>query len=79
MSAIEPALLRTLRALPEQRLAEVRDFVEFVAAREARAKAGARLGQALAKLDAVNLPPPSDEEIEAEIEAARAGRRARQS
>ena len=77
MAAIEQTLIQKLQQLPAQRLAEVEDFVEFLAAREARANAGARLGESLAKLDAANLPPVSDEEIEAEIAAARAERRAR--
>jgi hypothetical protein len=79
MAAIEPRLIQKLQKLPPQRLAEVADFVEFLAAREERAAAGERLGASLAKLDAANLPPLSDEEIAAEIEAARqerAGRRA---
>ncbi|MFM9971209.1 MAG: DUF2281 domain-containing protein [Burkholderiales bacterium] len=74
MAAIEPALIEKLQQLPPQRLAEVRDFVEFLAAREARAEAGERLGQTLAKLDALGLPSLSDEEIEAEILAARQDR-----
>jgi Protein of unknown function (DUF2281) len=79
MAAIEPALIEKLQKLPPQRLAEVRDFVEFLAAREERASAGARLGESLAKLDALNFPPFSDEEIEAEIQAARKDRSARRA
>lgn len=75
MAAIEQAFIEKLQKLPPQRLAEVRDFVEFLAAREERVAAGARLGESLAKLDALNLPPLSDEEIEAEIQAARQARR----
>lgn len=77
MSAIEPALIEKLQKLPPQRQAEVRDFVEFLTAREERAAAGARLGETLAKLDALGLPPISDEEIEAEIQAARQDRLSR--
>lgn len=79
MAAIEPTLIQKLQKLPAQRLAEVADFVEFLAAREARAEAGSRLGESLAKLDALNLPPLSDEEIEAEIQAARQERAARRA
>ncbi len=79
MAAIEQALIEKLQQLPPQRLAEVRDFVEFLAAREARAAAGERLGQTLAKLDALALPPISDDEIEAEIQAARQDRTARRA
>jgi hypothetical protein len=79
MAAIEQSLIEKLQQLTPQRLAEVRDFVEFLAAREARAAAGERLGQTLAKLDALALPPLSDDEIEAEIQAARQGRAARRA
>ena len=79
MAAIEPNLIQKLQTLPPQRLAEVADFVEFLAVREARAEAGARLGESLAKLDALNLPPLSDEEIEAEIQTARQERAARRA
>ncbi|MBI3375162.1 MAG: hypothetical protein HY017_25870 [Betaproteobacteria bacterium] len=79
MTAIEATLIEKLQQLTPQRLAEVKDFVEFLAAREARAAAGARLGESLAKLDALGLPPISDEEIEAEIRAARQDRAARRA
>ena len=79
MASIEPALIEKLQKLPQQRLAEVRDFVEFLAAREERATAGAHLGESLARLDALNLPPLSDEEIVAEIQAARQDRAARRA
>ncbi|MDP2793271.1 MAG: DUF2281 domain-containing protein [Sulfurisoma sp.] len=77
MSTTEQVLIEKIRQLPPQRLAEVVNFVEFLAAREARATAGTRLGGGLAKLDALNLPPISDEEIAAEIQAARQDRMAR--
>ena len=71
MVAIAPALIQKLQQLPPQRLAEVEDFVEFLAVREMRSAAGTRLGESLAKLDALNLPPLSDDEINAEIQAVR--------
>jgi hypothetical protein len=71
MNAIAPALIQKLQQLPQQRLAEVEDFVEFLAARESRAVAGASLGESLAKLDKLNLSQLTDEEIDAEILAAR--------
>lgn len=79
MAAIEPTLIEKLQKLPPQRLAEVRDFVEFLAAREERAAAGERLGESLARIDALNLPPLSDDEIAAEIQAARQDRTARRA
>jgi len=71
MNAIAPALIQKLQELPPQRLAEVEDFVEFLAVREMRSAAGVRLDESLAKLDALNLSPLSDDDINAEIQAAR--------
>jgi lipoate-protein ligase A len=71
MNAIAPTLIQKLQQLPQQRLAEVEDFVEFLAARESRAVAATSLGKSLAKLDKLNLPQLTDEEIDAEIQAAR--------
>lgn len=71
MTTITPTLIEKLQTLPPRCLAEVEDFVEFLAMREARAAAGIRLGETLAKLDALNLPTITDEEIEAEIQASR--------
>ncbi len=79
MTTIELALIQKLEKLPTRRLAEVEDFVEFLAAREARNVAGTQLGESLARLDAANLAPVTDEEIEAEIKAARAERHVRQA
>lgn len=76
MNAIAPTLIQKLQELPLQRLAEVEDFVEFLAAREMRSAAGAKLGASLARLDALNLPALTDEEINAEIQATRKSRAA---
>jgi hypothetical protein len=79
MSATEKALIEKIKQLPPQRLAEVEDFVDFLRSREERATAGARLGESLARLDALNLPPLSDDEIAAEIQTARQERTARRA
>ena len=73
------ALIEKLKSLPPAQRAEVEDFVDFLKARKDRARdaASRRLGEAFAKLDALNLPPLSEEDVEAEIDAARAERRAR--
>lgn len=73
------ALIEKLKSLPPAQRAEVEDFVDFLKARKERARdaASRRLGEAFAKLDALNSPPLSEEELEAEIDAARAERRAR--
>ncbi len=78
MTAIESNLIEKLKRLSPARVAEVVDFVDFLAAREERAAAAQRLTDAMAKLDALNLPPVSDEEIEEEVQAARRERRTRQ-
>jgi len=71
-------LLEKLKSLPAARLAEVEDFVDFLKAREERTRdeASRRLGEAFAKLDALSTPPMTSEEVQAEIDAARAERRA---
>lgn len=75
MTALEAQLIERLKKLPPNRVAEVVDFVEFLSQREERAAAAQRLTQGLARLDALNLPPVSEEEVEAEIQAARQARR----
>jgi hypothetical protein len=71
MTAIEVSLIEKLKRLPPSRVAEVVDFVDVLAAREERAAAAQRLTEALNKIDALNLPPISDDEIEEEVQAAR--------
>jgi hypothetical protein len=73
------ALIEKLKSLPPEQRAEVEDFVDFLRARKERARdaAAQRLGEAFAKLDALNAPPLTPDEVQAEIDAARAERRAR--
>ena len=71
MTAIEAQLMEQLKKLPPERVAEVVDFVDFLASREERAAAARRLTGGLARLDALKLPPISEEAVEAEIQAAR--------
>ena len=77
MSNAPELLLEKLRNLPPQRLSEVEDFVDFLKSRDERAQRAAsrRLGEAMARLDALDLPPLTSEEVQAEIEAARKERR----
>jgi hypothetical protein len=79
MTAIELQLMERLRKLPPARVAEVADFVEFLASREERAAAAQRLTDGLARLDALDLPAVPEDEVEAEIQAARQERRKQQS
>jgi hypothetical protein len=78
MTALESRLMQRLKVLPPERVAEVVDFVEFLASRVQRDAAAQRLSDAMARLDALGLPPISDDEIEAEIQAARRERSAAQ-
>ena len=72
-------LIEKLKELPPERMAEVEDFVDFLRTREeeARDAAATRLGEAMARLAALEVPPMSEEEVQAEIDAARRGRRER--
>lgn len=78
MTALESRLMQRLKVLPPERVAEVVDFVEFLASRVQRDAAAQRLCDAMARLDALGLPPISDDEIEAELQAARRERSAAQ-
>ncbi len=78
MTALESRLMQRLKVLPPERVAEVVDFVEFLASRVQRDGAAQRLSDAMARLDALGLPPISDDEIEAELQAARRERSAAQ-
>jgi hypothetical protein len=77
MSADPDVLYEKLKALPPQRRAEVEDFIDFLARKEARAAALDRLLAVAPALEAAGVPPITEEEIQAEIQAARAERRAR--
>jgi hypothetical protein len=79
MNAQADQLIEKLKALPPERRAEVEDFVDFLEKRDAQARSEAaqRLGEAFKRLDALDEPPMSAEEIQAEIDAVRAERRAR--
>jgi hypothetical protein len=73
MGVTTKQLLEKLEKLPPQRLAEVSDFVDFLRSREEKSRGAAtqRLVEAMAKLDALDLPPMGTDEVQAEIEAAR--------
>ena len=78
MTAIEVQLIERLKKLPPAKVAEVVDFVEFLAAKEERMAAGQRISDGLARVDALNLPPISEDEVADEVEAARRERHVRQ-
>ncbi len=78
-ATVEQALLSKIRTLTPQQVAEVEDFVEFLAAKSRKNAAIERLLAIAPALEAAGVPPMSEEEIDAEIQAARAERRARQA
>jgi hypothetical protein len=75
----EQLLLEKLKALPPERRAEVEDFVDFLTAKSRKLAAIDRLLAIAPALAAAGVEPLSEEEIDAEIKAARAERRARNS
>lgn len=77
MSEVAENLLEKLKALPPQRLAEAADFVDFLRPREekTRTRKVDELFAMTVNIAAVQ-PPLSPEDIQTEIAAARAERRA---
>jgi hypothetical protein len=73
------ALMEKIKALPPERLSEVEDFVDFLAARTQRVAALDRLLAIAPALEAAGAPSMTEEEIQAEVDAVRAARRARSS
>jgi hypothetical protein len=76
-ATVEQTLLSKLRTLSPQQVAEVEDFVEFLAAKALKRAALDRLLAIAPALEAIGVVPMSDEEIVAEVKAARAERRTR--
>ena len=79
MNSSTRTLIDKLERLPPERRAEIEDFVDFLEKRDAQARSEAaqRLGEAFKRLDALDESAMSSDEIQAEIDAARAERRAR--
>ncbi len=75
MNAIAPALIQKLQELPPKQIAEVEDFVEFLADRANKRAALDRMLSIAPALEAAGIPPLTEEEIAAEVKAARAVRR----
>ncbi len=72
---VEQSLISRLRMLSPQQVAEVEDFVEFLAARSSRRAAMDRLLAIAPALAAAGAEPVTDEAINAEVKAVRAERR----
>jgi hypothetical protein len=76
-AAAEQILMSKIRTLPPQQVSEVEDFVDFLTAKERKRSALDRLLAIAPALQAAGVAPMSEDEIAAEINAARAERRAR--
>lgn len=68
---------RRFQALPPDRLSEVEDFVDFISAKTRRLAALDRLLAIAPALEAAGVPPMTEDEIQAEVDAVRALRRQR--
>ena len=71
------ALIEKIQALPAEQIAEVEDFVDFIASKARRLTAVDRLLAIAPALEAAGAPPMTEEDIAAEVEASRAARRSR--
>jgi hypothetical protein len=71
------ALIEKLKSLPPEQRAEVEDFVDFLSGRAKKRAALDRLLAIAPALEAAGVALMSMEEINAEVKAARAERRAR--
>lgn len=78
-STVEQSLMSKIRTLSPQQVAEVEDFVEFLATKARKRSALDRLLAIAPALEAAGVAPMSEDEIAAEIDAARAERRAREA
>jgi Protein of unknown function (DUF2281) len=78
-ASVEQSLISKIRTLSPQQVAEVEDFVEFLAAKGRKRAALDRLLSIAPALEAAGVEPMTEDEIAAEVKAARAERRSRQS
>jgi Protein of unknown function (DUF2281) len=77
-ATVERSLIAKIKSLSPQQVAEVEDFVEFLAAKSKRRAAFDRLLTVAPALEAAGLVPMTEKEIAADVKAARAERRALQ-
>ena len=76
-AAVDQSLITRIQALSPEQVAEVESFVEFLSAKMLRRAAIDRLLAIAPALEAAGVEPMSMEEINSEVKAARAKRRAR--
>ena len=77
-TTVEEALISKLKTLSPQQVAQVEDFVEFLADKANKRSALDRLLAVAPALQAAGATPMTEEEIAAEIKAARAQRQVRE-
>ena len=75
---VEQNTIAMIRTLSPHQVAEVEDFVEFLAAKSKKRAAIDRLRAIAPALEAAGVEPMSEGEIAAEVMAARAERRTRE-
>lgn len=75
----ELTLISMIKTLSPQEVAEVENFVEFLSAKSRKLASLDRLLAIAPALEAAGAAPISEEDIAAEVRAARDERRARQS
>ena len=78
-ATVEQSLISKIKTLSPQQVAEVEDFVEFLAAKSKKRAAIDRLLAIVPSLEAAGVAPMSEDEIAAEVKAARVERRAREA
>lgn len=78
-ATVEQSLISKIRTLSPQQVAEVEDFVEYLASKARKRSALDRLLAIAPALEAAGAAPMSEDDISAEVAEVRAARRARQS
>lgn len=78
-TTVEQSLISMIRMLSPQQVAEVEDFVEFLAAKSKKRGALDRLLAIAPALQAAGVESMSEDEIAAEVQAARSERRSQQA
>jgi len=75
--SVERSLISKIRSLSPQQVTEVEDFVEFLVAKSRKRAALDRFLAIAPAIEAAGGEPMREEDIAAEVKAARADRRAR--
>jgi hypothetical protein len=77
MPSDKQALIDKIQALPAEQIAEVEDFVDFIASKTRRLDALGRLLAIAPALEAAGAPRLTEQEVDAEVKAVRIARRDR--